>query len=233
MPCVRRAVSVIACVLRSGGAYRPEHVQRLASQARTFAPGEAIVCLSDVPVPGVSTVPLSGRWPGWWSKLELFASGMFPAGARILYLDLDSTIIGPLDDMLRRREAFVMLADFYRRPPIQAKRGLGSGLMLWTAGEQDRLYTEFAADAGGIMARWRAGGDQRFLETMLGTTAVGGLDFKGLSFWEDILPGQAVSYKCNCRPFVPAGARVICYHGQPKPWDVPAPDLAPEAVCRS
>lgn len=205
---------MIACVLRSGGAYRPEHVQRLASQARTFAPGEAIVCLSDVGVPGVPTVPLSGRWSGWWAKLELFAPGMFPRGARILYLDLDSTIVGPLDDMIRRREPFLALADFYRRPPIQPTRGLGSGLMMWTAGEQDDLYTGFAADAGGVMARYLTGGDQRWIERER---------IKAVTFWDDVVPGQAVSYKVHCRDRgVPAGARVVCFHGRPKPWDVPA-----------
>jgi len=28
-----------------------------------------------------------------------------------------------------------------------------------------------------------------------------------------------VSYKVHCRAGVPAGARVVCFHGRPKPWD--------------
>ena len=215
---------MIACVLRSGGIYRPEHVQRLASQARTFAPGQAIVCLSDVPVQGVATVPLWSGWPGWWAKLELFAPGRFEAGRRILYLDLDSTILGPLADILERPEPFLALADFYRRPPAFGARGLGSGVMMWTAGQHGDLFEAFAADAVGIMGRYRVGGDQKLIEAR---------KLEACTFWDDAVPGQIVSYKLHCRPYVPDGARLICYHGKPKPWDVLAPEFRPEVTaCR-
>jgi hypothetical protein len=203
---------MIACVLRSGGTYTPAHVQRLAAQARAWAPSEPFVCLTDVAVPGVATLALSRRWPGWWSKMELFAPELFPMGMRILYMDLDTTILGPLEALLARPEPFLVLGDFYRRPPAVAERGIGSGLMMWTAGALAWLYARFAADPEGAM--WRAGsfGDQRFIEVQQPAVA----------FWEDVVPGSVVSYKLHCRPVVPAGARVVAFHGRPKPWDVPA-----------
>lgn len=213
---------MIACVLRSGGIYRPEHVQRLAAQVCLHAPDQLFVCLTDTAVPGVVTTPLLHRWPGWWSKLELFRPGVFPAGERVLYLDLDTTLVGPIDDLLARAEPFLALADFYRRPPVVPERGLGSGLLMWTAGEQDSLYTEFATSPEAFMVWHGHGGDQRFIEQRRLTAT---------TFWEDVVPGQVVSYKVHCRERgVPHGARVVCFHGPPKPWQVP--DLQ-EAACRA
>lgn len=202
---------MIACVLRSGGIYGPAHVQRLAAQARLVAPGERFVCLSDVAVPGIEIVPLAQRWPGWWAKLELFRPGAFADGTRVLYADLDTTFLGSLDGLLARTEPFLALADFYRRPPAVARRGLGSGLMAWTAGTLGAVYEQFAADAVSAQRRCGFGGDQRFLEQTLGLDAV--------TFWEDVVPGQVVSYKVHCRQGIPPEACVICFHGQPKPWD--------------
>lgn len=203
---------MIACVLRSGGIYRPEHVHRLAAQVRTYAPNQLLICLSDTEVPGVATVPLLHRWPGWWSKLELFRPGALPVGERVLYLDLDTTIVGPIDDLLDRTEPFLALADFYRRPPLVPQRGLGSGLLMWTAGQQDGLYDDFAEAPLAHMEWCGHAGDQRFLERRrLPVT----------TFWEDVVPGQVVSYKVHCRERgVPHGARVVCFHGAPRPWQV-------------
>jgi hypothetical protein len=50
--------------------------------------------------------------------------------------------------------------------------------------------------------------------------------------WQDVLPGQVVSYKIHVQldpkkgkhignGLVPAGTRVVCFHGQPRPWAVP------------
>lgn len=202
---------MIACVLKSGGIYRPEHVQRLAAQMRAAAPSEPFVCLSDVSVDGVTVMPLIHGWPGWWSKAELFRPDVFPAGERVLFADLDTLVVGDLADLLARREAFLALGDFYRRPPLQEGRGLGSGLMRWTAGDQTELYVRFCVDAQNLMRRYARGGDQAFIERHR---------IEQVTFWEDVVPGQVVSYKVHCRQGVPASARVVCFHGTPKPWEI-------------
>src|SRR5690625_7091618 len=53
---------MIMCVLRSGGEYKPCHVQWLARQV----PG--LVAITDVKVPGVRCIPMLHEWPGWWAK---------------------------------------------------------------------------------------------------------------------------------------------------------------------
>jgi hypothetical protein len=52
-------------------------------------------------------------------------------------------------------------------------------------------------------------GDQAFLEARWLDTA---------ARWQDRLPNQFVSFKVHCKNGVPHGARVIVYHGKPRPW---------------
>ena len=115
---------IVACVLKSGGEYEVKHVMALRDQILSHSPDADIVCLSDVDftLHFVRRVPLTHGWPGWWSKLELFRPGALPVGERVLYLDLDTTIVGPIDDLLARPEPFLALADFYRRPPLVPER---------------------------------------------------------------------------------------------------------------
>ena len=198
---------LIATVLRSGGQYTPAHAFRLQRQAAAVAPDVPFVCLSDDLVPWVEVRPLKHGWPGWWSKIELFRRDVFRAGTRVLYLDLDTTIIGSLDELLERPEPFLGIKDFTRRPA-----GLTSGLMAWTAGgEASAIYERFTVDAAAIMRRCGIFGDGAWIAEQ-----VQGHE----TFWQDVVPGQVVSYKVHCRSGVPAGARVVCYHGTPKPWHV-------------
>jgi hypothetical protein len=76
------------------------------------------------------------------------------------------------------------------------------------------------------------GGDQRYLETCL---TLGGT-WGSVTFWPDVVPGQIVSYKVHCHGGqYPPGARLVCFHGRPKPWDVPAlePRRMPVIPCHS
>jgi hypothetical protein len=211
---------MIVCVLKTGGIYRPDHVRELRAQCTNWAPGEAFGCLTDTLIPGVLSRALAHGWPGWWSKIELFRPGLFPDGMPILYLDLDSVVVGSLAPILARREPLLALEDFYRHPPLFA-RGLGSGVLAWTAGDPwlARCYEEFAADPETYMRACGSGGDQRYLETCL---TLGGT-WDRVTFWPDVCPAAIVSYKVHCHGGrIPPGARIVCFHGRPKPWEVPA-----------
>lgn len=193
----------VVFVLRSGGEYRAEHVARLARQVRWRLPAARIVCLSDVDVPCERT-PLRHDWPGWWSKMAMLEDVQEP----FLYLDLDTTIVGPLDDIAGRRELTV-LSDFYRPEKIQ------SSLMLVTPEAAAAAWSAFIADPAQHMrecvtrARW---GDQGFLEGVWG---------RDVARWQDVAPGQCVSWKVHCRKAgLPHDARAVVFHGKPRPWDL-------------
>lgn len=192
----------IVCVLRSGGDFGPEHV---AALRKSVAP-HAVICLvdawiaDDVPEPKVL---MKHDWPGWWAKMNVM-DGSAVSGD-ILYTDLD-VIIRDLSGVLAacHGDMPIMLEDFLRRG------GLQSSLMYLPKRHRLEAWQAFLADAPKIMDRFQRGGDQQFLETLwLG-------DAKR---WQDVLPEQIVSYKKDCAAGVPPDARVIIFHGAPRPWD--------------
>ena len=56
------------------------------------------VCLSDIEIPSITTIPLIGNTPGWWAKIELFRPDLF--SGPVLYIDLDTVICNELDTII-------------------------------------------------------------------------------------------------------------------------------------
>ena len=146
---------------------------------------------------------------GWWAKVSLFEPGRF--SGRVLYLDLDVTVIGSLDDLANLPATFAIVENFKEiKEPNKAK--FNSSVMSWDA-EHDsinRLFTEFNQS---VMDRLN--GDQDWISEQLPNVT---------TFQKD----WCVSYKV--RRFLklrtmPKDARVVCYHGKPKPFDMPDNDL--------
>lgn len=193
--------NTVACVLRSGGPYTAEYVERLAEGVKRHLPGADFWCLSDVPV-ACRRVSLIHRWPGWWSKLELFRPGLFTGPT--LYLDLDTYVVGDLTEIAAYPHRFTMLSDFYK-PRFPA-----SGVMAWS-GDWSRLYEAFARDPKRHMetycatGRW---GDQGFIAHHLGEDP---------ARFQTLFPGQVLSRKVGGDR---SDARIICSHGRPRPHEV-------------
>lgn len=210
-------MNTIALVLKTGGwknagavtEYGPQHVQWLARQIRSHLRGidHQVVCLSDVDVPGVTTIPLRHNFPGWWSKMELFAHDL----GRCLYLDLDTVIVGSLKDLATapvHEDEFFILSSMFKKANT-----CNSGVMIWNGNHRD-LYEAFIRDAEGNMKKYttsRRWGDQGFLQDHLGEW----------DWIQSAFPGQIVSAKVDLefKKDPPRGTRVVCFHGQPKPWD--------------
>lgn len=187
----------IACVLRSGGEYNDHHVCLLADSILAYN-DLPIVCLSDVNFyhPGVEVRPLLHKWKGWWSKIELFREFAGPT----LYLDLDTVVVGKLPAI---GERFTMLRDVYRT------HDFGSGVMSWTKSHK-WIYDRFLQQPSYFMNRYRTRrnwGDQGFIRDHLG-------------FTPDVFGDEYRSYKVHCAERVPAGTKVVYFHGKPKPWEV-------------
>jgi hypothetical protein len=190
----------VLTVLRSGGEYNVSHVERLAAQVEEHNPGLPFACLSDVAAPG--WIKAQHDWPGWWCKMEAFR-----IPGPVLYMDLDMSIIGDLSPILAAPGPFTVLRDFN-----YPQREVCSALMAWR-GDQSGLYSHFKEDPVGHMAanntpRWW--GDQGFVERHT----------ESRDYWQDVAPGAVVSWKKHCGGGVPPGARVIAFHGKPRPWEV-------------
>jgi hypothetical protein len=210
-------VLTVACVLRSGGDYKAEHVLALRRGVmRHLSVPHRFVCLSDRDLP-CETVRLRHGWPGWWSKIELFRPGLFDGPA--LYFDLDTIVVGPLEG-LGDGHRFTMLENFWDPKKI------GSGMMAWSV-PLTEIYEAFARDSAQVMRAYTTSdkwGDQAFILRHTRTAP---------EMWQRKYPGKIVSYKFHCRQnlppksnvagtaIVPPGASVICFHGQPRPWRTP------------
>jgi len=180
-------------VLKTGGIYTKEHVQRLAKQVPN------LVCFSDLQIPGVKTIPLKHNWPGWWSKMEVFRPDAITGD--ILHIDLDTTVRN-IEPFLKVGKT-TMLQDFYF-PEAKA-----SGLMYIHEADKEKVYKAFLSDSEAIMKQKRSvpyHGDQGVLNDLLDAQA-----------WQTLMPGKVVSYKVHGDD---GTADVVCFHGKPKPWDV-------------
>lgn len=182
------------CVLRAGPEYTPGHAQWLAQQV----PG--LTVLSDVDVPGIPRVALQHDWSGWFAKMELFRPDL---RGDFLYLDLDTVVLGDLAAL--EGGPTRMLSDFYRPKQV------ASGFMWLTEEDRAKVWEHWMRDPAGHMRRAvtsQCWGDQ-------------GIIAEALPHAERWGP-EVVSYKVHCRATgkPPADARVVCFHGQPRPWGV-------------
>lgn len=145
----------------------------------------------------------------------------------IFYLDLDSLVVGPLADMIETAACYnvpVLLRDFYR-PTTH----LQSSMMFLPERARAFIWKEWARQGpANVMARYAergAGfnGDQNFVQDTLAAWPV--------ARWQDLFPGAFLSYKVDIQQkrnsivgvppeqeAIPVGARVVLWHGRPRPW---------------
>jgi len=214
-------MNYVVTVLKSGGVYLPEHVGILSRNvAQHMSTPFEFVVLTDLGAERWTNglvsaadiiVPLEHDWPGWWSKIELFRPGMPWDGMdKVLYLDLDTQIVGDISHFFSHALPFIMLKSF-------RSRRWASGVMGWTGAAPRRPYRRFLHGPGDFIRKNRRAGDQKFImDSMEGKAEP--------AFWQEIFPEQVVSYKRHCRGAngkggsPPAKARVVCFHGKPRPW---------------
>ena len=178
------------------GKFHWEHAQELQRLCDKYVPGVPFLVLSEA--------QLEHDWPGWWSKMEIFK-----IPGPVLYMDVACRPVGDLAPLLEAAEQneFVALRDF--NPHL---RNVASGVMAWN-GDMSYLYEQFCRDPEGYVKQYisrRWWGDQGFIEANAGRW----------DYWQDILPGMVVSYKKHCQNGVPKDAKIVCFHGRPKPWDL-------------
>lgn len=137
--------------------------------------------------------PLRSNHRGWFAKFELFAP--WNADLRpMLFFDLDTYVFGPVDTSGIDTSLFWMIDDF--NTPQKAESGV---MVIPDAPISDTIWTccDTYESRGGDGAHLR-----QFPHRRLNT----------------VLPGL-YSYKNHCRDEKPADARIICFHGRPKPPD--------------
>lgn len=225
----------IVCVLKSGGfrprpgvsmSYGPQHVQWLAGQFVRHVGPRRFVCLSDVDVPGVETIPLRDNLPGWWSKIEIFREFL-----DAFYVDLDTVIVEDVSAYIDAEHRFTASAGVYIRGAGQ----INSSMICWS-GDYRWLYERFIADKDRIMAEYVTNskwGDQGFIRDAMREAG------KPIDTMQRMFPEAVVSFtrdvlKRRCSLKGVEGDRVrlsanwtetprfVLFNGRSKPWNVRA-----------
>jgi hypothetical protein len=190
----------VACVLHEkGGTFTTLHAKALCAGVETHLPGARFACISTNPdVPGYVPMPRPD-WTGKWSLVNWWTPGLFTG--RVLAVGLDTFIVGPLDDLAAYDGPAAGIDDFYQM------RLLASGAMAWDGDELAHVHEAFARDPRGTMRRYPR------MDPWLRTVA------PNLRRLQRRYPDQIVSYKAHARAAVPDGARVVCFHGKPRPHE--------------
>lgn len=212
----------IAMVLKTGGdVYNYNYVNALAKNIKKHLTiNHEIVCLTNDPT-GFSSdidrvVPLTNDYPTWWSKIELFREHQFNT-KKVFYLDLDTIIVKNIDEIVSSTTRFSGLRDFY------GLCSLGSGLMAWNTDYTQQIYTKFAPVSRTIIANYKEG-DQKWIDEQK----------PSINYFQDMYPNEIVSYKRHCvdpnnpnNIIIPPAAKIICFHGNPRPHTVKHPSIIP------
>lgn len=179
------------CVLKSGGEFLPKHVYRLSEQVPD------LICLSDINIKGIETIPMANNWPKWWSKLELFNPLI---KGDLMYFDLDTLVINvPVSPNVT-----TVLTDFGDNNVI------ASGLMFLKEADRINVWNEWIKSPESHMKahiKWPAG-DGGFLNRF----------YNKCQRWQDI--NKVYSWKYHCAKGIPADADIVCFHGNPRPWQI-------------
>lgn len=187
----------ICCVLRSGGDYKPIYVEKLHTQILNVIKSPfRFLCFTDY-TRIIGGIPLEFRYPGWWSKLEIFK-----LTGPVIYFDLDTIIISDFESLIsnvmREKDKFYMLKEFNPR------RTFASGIMAWN-GNFSHILNEYENNK--TIKDW----DQFYIIEKVGK--------------KEIIPIDSIqkgiySYKIHCREKLLSNASIICFHGKPRPHEV-------------
>lgn len=155
-----------------------------------------------------NVLPFVYNYRGWWSKIELFRPRLVES-ERIVYFDLDTIILDNIDDLLLQEEDFIGLQTFI--PGKKWSNYMGSGILSWkNDGSFDFLFEEFKYVNHSKALR----GDQDYISLKLKQHNI------KFNYWQDMVGGM-YSYKRNVRGrYLPDDARIVCFHGNPRPNQV-------------
>lgn len=230
----------VGCV-KWGTRFGPDYVNVLYRAVRDHLPlPHRFVCLTNQPEgidPGVEVMPMPEfgvpevEWTkrGCWPKVALFGEQVFADDEIVLYLDLDLLVVGdlsPFIDLIERDPgAFYTLREWnpalLRLLPVAMRpdRGSQGSVYVWRAGAQRHVFADFTSRVEAVRAAYWS---DRFYLPKIATDP-------------RYLPHDwCLSFKNHClAPFplnlirpearIPPGARIIVFHGKPRPIDVMGP----------
>lgn len=197
------------------------YIERMASMLERWSPRPyrfvAFVDDSDVCPPGVDCRRLRApTWKGRFPKFFVYQPEARLTG-RVILLDLDNVIVGPLDDFAAYRGPLATKGQW-----DHWLRGIctpdGDIISFEADGSvANRLYALTKENPRRVAARFR-GQERRLMATATKSDV-----------WQRVCPGQLVSWKHEMRgrtTKLPKQARIVTFHGKPRQHEVDEPWIA-------
>ena len=206
-----------------GTLYGPHYVNRLHAMVRRhLARPHRFVCFTDdasgldagIEVFDLPPIRLDPRWSMLgWRKLSLFNPELADLAGTTLFLDLDIVVVDALDPFFDHEPGRFCIIHNWTHP---GRRVGNSSVYRFEVGADAYVLDRFHGEPH---AHWveRYRNSQTFLSDTV----------KDLVFWPD---EWCVSFKKHCLPggplnwvkpaTLPAGTRIVAFHGRPNPEDV-------------
>ena len=206
---------MIHCIcLKFGSKYNSEYVNKLFRGIKRNTSKEFLfTCFTDQNeglLKEFDNQMLPIQTGDWYSKIGLYNQELYDQNDQIFYFDLDTVIVGNLDEIFEYSGNFAILRDFYRA------NGYGSGFMSWRPALVNHMWKNFTR---GYKSRF---GDQGWCEEQ----------YPNADIWQKMYPEKVISYKVHIqnngriRPgWTQYGgnlntASIVCFHGRPMPHQV-------------
>lgn len=213
---------VVLC-MKWGTKYGPEYVNRLYAMVRRHLRGDfRFVCLTDnaqgvrqevqcLPIPPLDLPP--GIPERGWTKLTTFAADLHGLKGTALFLDLDVVIVDAIDPFFEQLGQFLIIHDWKRPWRVTGN----SSVYRFELGAHADVLATFRATHASVRQKFR--NEQAYLSDYLHRQ-------HKLAYWP---PTWCASWKYHCvprvpfnylkPPSIPAGARILIFHGVVNPPD--------------
>lgn len=207
------ARGLIACVLKSGGDFKPEHVWWLYRQCAEHMPDWDFGVWSDVEIQGLNskTYQLRYDWPKWWAKFEIYEQWQ---KTPLLVIDLDTVFVDTLEIRSEHEDEMLIIRDPWKDGGRFPER-LGGGFMYLPEWAYNRLNKIRESTGMENLIAEFGGDDQPLLHHTFHEEALR---------FQDHYIDEIVSYKVHVKGIgLQEDNKVVYFHGKPRPWDIKEP----------
>lgn len=207
---------MIHCIcIKWGSKFSPEYVNKLfRGISRNTSKEFLFTCYTDNTdgiIKEVKCKSIPYFTGDWYSKIGLYNEELYNAEDQIFFFDLDTVIVGNMNEIFSYTGNFIIVRDFYR------KDGFQSCFMSWRPHAVNHMWKNITREYKSRV------GDQGWPEEQ----------YPNADLWQEQYPEKVISYKVHIlnngkQPntnFTKHGgtletASVVCFHGRPLPQDV-------------
>lgn len=210
---------LVICTWGWGGKYGRDDVAKLSAGVRRhLAQAHRFLLVTewgDLGLPGVQRVPIKDveltRFKGCFARLRMFdpawqAECSIVAGDRIVCIDLDVVVTGPLDPLFNRPESFVILQGANASNPCP----YNGSLWMLRAGYRPDVWSEFTVEGARLVPHYEFPDDQGWFAHKLPKAAG----------WRAGSPSGVYAFQKPGWPkgdALPKGARLVVFPGWRSP----------------